>query len=96
MAKVIYSPDAERDIIDITSFIALDNPTAADRLVDSFVQKLNLLADAPQIGPVCPIRPALRRFPVGNYVLYYRPLRDGIELVRVLHGARDIRALFEP
>lgn len=96
MARIIYSPDAENDLIDISSFIALDNPAASDRLIDSFVEKLRILADAPLIGPICTELPALRRFPVGNYVFFYRPLRDGIELVRVLHGARDLRALFKP
>ncbi len=31
MARIVYSPDAENDLIDISSFIALDNPAAADR-----------------------------------------------------------------
>ena len=36
----------------------------------------------------------LRGFPVGNYILFYRPMADGIELARVLHGAQDLRRLF--
>jgi toxin ParE1/3/4 len=32
----------------------------------------------------------LRSFPVGNYLIFYRPIQNGIALVRVLHGARDI------
>ena len=31
-----------------------------------------------------------RSFPLGNHLIFYRPIDDGIELVRVLHGARDI------
>jgi toxin ParE1/3/4 len=38
--------------------------------------------------------PALRSLSVGNYLIFYRPLADGIEIVRVLHGARDIDSLF--
>lgn len=37
--------------------------------------------------------PALRSSPVGNYLIFYRPLPDGIEILRVLHGARDIAAI---
>jgi toxin ParE1/3/4 len=37
------------------------------------------------------LHPGLRSFPFGRYVIFYRPLDDGIEVVRVLHGARDIR-----
>jgi toxin ParE1/3/4 len=32
----------------------------------------------------------LRSFPVGSYLIFYRPAANGIALVRVLHGARDI------
>jgi toxin ParE1/3/4 len=38
--------------------------------------------------------PKLRSFPVGEYVVFYRSIRDGIEVVRVLNGARDIGRLF--
>lgn len=35
-------------------------------------------------------------FAVGNYVIYYRPTQDALEIVRVLHGARDVEAIFRP
>jgi toxin ParE1/3/4 len=41
------------------------------------------------------LSPRLRSFPVKNYVIFYRPLEDGIEIVRVLHGAQDLPPLFE-
>ena len=34
----------------------------------------------------------LRSFPVGNYVIFYVPISDGIEVVRVMHGRQDIDA----
>ncbi|MDZ8108879.1 MAG: type II toxin-antitoxin system RelE/ParE family toxin [Nostoc sp. DedQUE12a] len=37
----------------------------------------------------------LRSFPVGNYLIFYRPIDQGIEVIRLLHGARDIQSLFE-
>ncbi len=37
----------------------------------------------------------LRSFPVGSYVIFYRPIDDGIEVARILHGARDFPPLFE-
>ncbi|MGH7989069.1 MAG: type II toxin-antitoxin system RelE/ParE family toxin [Limisphaerales bacterium] len=39
--------------------------------------------------------PRLRSFPVSRYVIFYRPMENGIEVVRVLHGARDFPPLFE-
>ena len=40
------------------------------------------------------LRPDLFSFPVGKHVLFYRPQPAGIVLVRVIHGARDLPALF--
>ncbi len=34
--------------------------------------------------------PNLRSFPIGSYLIFYRPMEDGIQLIRVAHGARDI------
>ena len=39
----------------------------------------------------------MRSFPVKryrNYLIFYRPSRDGIEVIRILHGARDFRRYF--
>ena len=36
----------------------------------------------------------LRSFPVQNHVLFYRPIDDGVAIVRVVHGRRDLLALF--
>ncbi|MET4716406.1 plasmid stabilization system protein ParE [Bradyrhizobium japonicum] len=36
------------------------------------------------------LRDSLRSFPVGNYVIFYVPLPDGVEIVRVMHGRQDI------
>ncbi|HLP91141.1 MAG TPA: type II toxin-antitoxin system RelE/ParE family toxin [Nostocaceae cyanobacterium] len=39
--------------------------------------------------------PGLRSFPVGSYLIFYFPINQSIEVIRVLHGARDIAKLFE-
>lgn len=41
------------------------------------------------------LAPDLRSLPVGNQVIFYRPIPDGIQVIRVLHGARDIPAVFD-
>jgi toxin ParE1/3/4 len=54
-----------------------------------------MLASRPLLGEACPrLRPNLRRFVVGGYVVFYVPLSDGIEVERVLHGMRNIESLF--
>jgi toxin ParE1/3/4 len=43
------------------------------------------------------LAPALRSFPIGSYVIFYRPIPDGVEIARILNASRDIEALlWEP
>jgi toxin ParE1/3/4 len=86
---------AEQDLDDIWFHIALDNPDAADRVLDAIDERCALLAQHKKMGRARPeIAPELRSSPSGRYVLYYRPDTEGIELVRVLDGARDVNPLF--
>jgi toxin ParE1/3/4 len=89
MGLIRRTPTSLRDFQLIWDYIA------ADDLLRTFDEKLKLLSDFPNAGPARPeLRQRIRSFPVGNYVIFYRPIRGGIELIRVLHGARDIRQIF--
>ena len=93
MPKVLRK--AEADLIEIWIYIALDSPTSADKLLDEIDEKSRKLADSPFIGKTRDeLGSNIRSLPIGNYVLFYQPIVDGIEIIRVLHGARDIDALF--
>ncbi len=95
-SRVRRTPLAEQDLEDIWAFVAQDNPGAADRLLDKIEQSIALLAENPYLGPARPdIAPELRYHPVGNYLLLYRIIKNGIELVRVVHGARHWLSLFQ-
>ena len=95
MTRVVFAPAAEADLEVIHDFIAAENPAAAAALVTRLEDLAVLLADAPGMGRARPeLLPNLRSFPLGSYLLFYRPHDNGIEVVRVLHGARDIPALF--
>ena len=97
MAKVLRKPQAEADLIEIWTYIAQDSLTRADKLLDEIDEKSHTLAHSPFIGKARDeLGPKIRSFPIGNYVLFYQPIEDGIEIIRVLHGARDIEALFNP
>ena len=92
MATVHRSALAEEDFRDIWRHIAEDNLDAADAFLRRIDLKLELYASQPRMGTIRePLAPGLRSFPVGNYLVFYRIVSDGIELVRVLHAARDIR-----
>jgi toxin ParE1/3/4 len=54
-----------------------------------------LLASQPLLGQLRPeFAPNLRSFSAGSYVIFYRPVRAGIEVMRVIHSARNIDTLF--
>lgn len=91
MPGVLKRPLARADLAEIWLFIAEDSEAAADRFLNVLEQKFGLLATHPQMGRLRPeLMPELRSFPVGRYVVFYLPMPDGIELVRILHGSRDI------
>jgi len=53
------------------------------------------LAIVPNIGRARPeLGKDVRSFPVRKYLLFYRPITGGIELLRVIHGARNLRKIF--
>jgi len=95
MGSVSRTTKAEEDLVEIWLYIADDNPDAADKVLDEIDNACQLLARSPQCGRLRKeLAPKLRSFPTGNYVIFYRPQDDGIEVIRVLHGARDLPGLF--
>ena len=95
MARLTVTESARADLREIRAYIAKDNPAAARRVVERLRAQARKLAATPGIGRSRKdLRPDLFSFPVGRHVLFYRPQPDGIVLVRVIHGARDLPALF--
>ena len=95
MAVVLYRPLARLDLKEVYRYIAEINPAAATEVVREVAGKAMLLSEAPRIGqPAEHLFPELRRFPVGSFLIFYRPTNRGIEIVRILHGARDIESIF--
>jgi len=71
--RVAYA--ARSDLDEIWLYIAYDNPDAADRLIRAIVSRFPTLASMPHMGRSCKeLSPALRSFPVGNYIIFYRPM----------------------
>jgi toxin ParE1/3/4 len=84
-------PKAEIDLDSIWSFIAADNGRAADAMIDRITDTFDVLPTMPFAGRARPeFGDNLRSIVVGNYVVFYTTLSDGIEIVRVMHGRRDI------
>jgi toxin ParE1/3/4 len=102
-ARVIRRPQAKRDIVEISVFLSERNLGAADRFLDAVRSAFQALAHMPEMGsPRTLRRPGLAGLRVWlvpgfpNYLIYYRPLEGGIEVIRVLHAARDVRRIFGP
>ncbi len=92
MARFTVSPQAHRNLIDIWKFIAKDSIRNADRVYERFYEAFALLGSQPAMGPASDdIEPGTRRFPVGNYIIYYRIAQNGVQILHVFHGKRDQR-----
>jgi toxin ParE1/3/4 len=97
MSRIEFAKSATADIQSIWDFVALErqSPENADRLLAFINDKLDFLADFPLMGEMRDeLSRGLRCFSAGSYVIYYRPLTSGIVIVRVLHGAQDVRSFF--
>jgi toxin ParE1/3/4 len=95
MTRIFVSRQAHEDAYGLWSYIAEDNPEAAHRWENLLNDSYALLAQHPRLGPARPdLGTDLRFFPMGSYVIFYREVSEGLEIVRVLHGSRNLEAIF--
>jgi toxin ParE1/3/4 len=87
------SKRARKDLDEIFAYWAeRASVTVAGRLVDGIIGRFWLLGQYPRCGRACEnLAPGIRSFAVGRYLIYFRKARRGVEIARVLHGARDQR-----
>ena len=96
MNQIRVAGKATADLDEIWLYIAHDNPDAADKYIRTIVGRFPTLAAMPLMGRErAELSPGLRSFPVGRHVIFYRPMDNGVEIVRVLDGARDLPPLFD-
>ena len=87
------SPQTEIDLTSIYNFIADDSVKAADAWLKRIEDSFDMLAQAPMAGRARDdLSVNLRSFPVGRYVIFYIPVSDGVEVVRVMNSRQDIDA----
>ncbi len=95
--KELYtlSSYALRDLFDICDYIRQDNPDAADRVEAELLEKCESLARMPGQGhrrTEYTQRPILF-FPIYSYLIAYRPQTDPLQILAIIHGARDVQKL---
>lgn len=96
MSEAKFTRLAQLDLKEIRDFIAQDNKKMASKYMEILKQKCVMLAASPEIGVCREEYCGLYKFPVDNYLIFYRPSKIGIEVIRILHGSRDIKALLNP
>nr|RNJ69438.1 MAG: type II toxin-antitoxin system RelE/ParE family toxin [Leptolyngbya sp. IPPAS B-1204] len=96
MNQVFKRPLAETDLDEIWDYIAEDSPERAANFLRKLYTKMQILVASPNIGRKRDeLAPGLRSFPYGNYVIFYVPTENGIDVVRVLQGSRDVEQVFQ-
>jgi toxin ParE1/3/4 len=94
--RVVRTVLADSDLLEIWLYIAQDNITAADRLLERLEQRCDRLEASPMLGSKRDdLLPGMRYLIEGSYVIFYRIHQDTVEILRVLHGARDFPVLFQ-
>lgn len=92
------APQAEADLDDIAYYVFRETGSIeiAERLIDSITDRFALVGKYPHAGRHRnDLRPGLRGFPVGRYVILYRVEGEDALILRVVHGRRDLTDLSE-
>ena len=94
MAKLRIVASARQDLADIFDYIARDKPIAAANWIGKIEEKCELIATTPEFGAArSELGSDIRSSTLGRYVIFYRPVENGIEVLRVIPGDREIRSL---
>jgi toxin ParE1/3/4 len=96
--RLRVAPQADGDLDEIWLYLAREsgNPAIATRVVNAITDAFGLLSKFPHMGRSreSDLGGNRRSFPVNNYVIFYRVKSGQIQILRVLHGSRDIQAVF--
>ncbi len=94
MARLSFSSRAREDLLEIWRYIAERSPRAADRMFDLIEARCQGLREHPQLGPARPdIGEGARALAVERWLILYRQIEGGVQVVRVVDGARDLGAI---
>jgi len=100
--RVILRPSAFDDLESISAYLARDSEETADRFLDACRSDSQNLADMPGMGTLRELNnlkaAGIRSWPVSrfrSYLIFYRPIEGGVEILQIMHGARNIDFFFE-
>lgn len=96
MTDLIVAAEAQFDLDSIAEFIARDSLAAAEQFIDRLNQTFERLRQAPGVGsPRNELMRDLRGRAFGSYIIYYRMHAESLEILRVVHSARDQTKIFD-
>ena len=96
MTIILISSKAESDLESINDRMVSYSPQAANRLLDKILDKFETLGRFPNLGKSRDeLVVGLRSFPVEDYLIFYFPVENGVEIARVVSGYRDLEAMFD-
>ncbi len=91
MIRVRIADRAQEDLLDVWLYVARDSLRAADQLLKRLEASFGRLLGHAKIGRRRPeLGSAIRSLAVGSYVIFYRAMSGAVEVIRVLHGRRDL------
>jgi toxin ParE1/3/4 len=95
--KLYLTARARQDVLEIEEYIAIDSPQAAVKFTDRLEQRWLSIKDNPNIGRKrTDLIPDLRSVLEGDYFIFYRIVDKTIEIVRIVHSAREMKKIFKP
>ena len=96
MKEPRFTPQTQADLEEVWLYVANGGEGLADRFLDKIHKQCRQLAQFPGIGrDRSNLAAYLRSFAVRPFVIFFRPADDAVEIIRVLHGKRDIDSIFE-
>ncbi|MGZ8248325.1 type II toxin-antitoxin system RelE/ParE family toxin [Methylomagnum sp.] len=96
--RVVITDAAKTDLIEIGGYISQYSPRRAASFLDELLDHCEALADMPRAFPLIPRyeRHGIRRRAHRDYLIFYRVGEGFVEVIHILHGARDYEALLFP
>lgn len=97
MTQILFTPLAKQDLQEIWLCLAENgNSEIAKKFPSAVKKKCETVSKFPEMGQVRhEYLLHLRSFPFNKYVIFYLPIEDGIEVLRIVHSSRDIQQIFD-
>jgi toxin ParE1/3/4 len=97
MPSVLRTEQAETDLEEILEYLEERSPAAAERVAEAIDRRCALLEQCPEMGRLREeLGPGIRSLAVEGYGVFYRVTPSAVEILRILHGSRDVERILRP